>query len=150
MDLHCFITVRKRSCKVMLSHLSVSHSVHMGWACVAAGHAWQGWRVWQGGICGRGCAWRGSMCGRGTCVAGGGRVWQGACMAGGMCGRVWQERRPLQRTVRILLECIIVVYNCKCRYMIKRMISVHLSIQFIHQFINQDSAMLQSCTEGSP
>ena len=31
-------------------------------------------------------------------------------MAGGVCGRglVWQERRPLQRTVRILLECILV------------------------------------------
>ena len=30
---------------------------------------------------------------------------------GGMCGkggRAWQERRPLQRTVRILLECILV------------------------------------------
>ena len=24
-------------------------------------------------------------------------------------GHVWQERRPLQRTVRILLECILVV-----------------------------------------
>ena len=34
-------------------------------------------------------------------------------MAGGMCGRgcVWQERRPLQRTERILLECIL-VYLC--------------------------------------
>ena len=36
---------------------------------------------------------------------GGGRAWQGACVAGGC---VWQERRPLQRMVRILLECIIV------------------------------------------
>ena len=67
--------------------MSVSHSVHMGWACVAAGHAWQGvcvagGHLWQGG-----CAWWGSMCGRGTCVAGGGHVWQG-----GMHGRghVWQ------------------------------------------------------------
>ena len=34
-----------------------------------------------------------------------GRAWQGACVAG---GRVSQERRPLQRTVRILLECILV------------------------------------------
>ena len=71
---------------------------------------------------------RGDMCSWGVCVAcvpGGmcGRVgmWQGVCMAGGMCGRrvcmeggmhgrghAWQERRPLQRTVRILLKCILV------------------------------------------
>ena len=61
---------------------------------------------------------------------GGGHAWQevcvvgGACMAGGMPGKggmhdrgcvwrgghVWQERQPLQRTVRILLECILVLY----------------------------------------
>ena len=39
-----------------------------------------------GGICG------GGMHGRLSCVA----------------GHVWQERRPLQQTVRILLECILV------------------------------------------
>ena len=33
----------------------------------------------------------------------GGHVWQG--------GRAWQERRPLQRTVSILLECILVTYT---------------------------------------
>ena len=48
------------------------------------------------------------------CVVGGvqgGHAWQGACVAAGVCGEggcVWQERRPLQRTVRILLECILV------------------------------------------
>ena len=36
-----------------------------------------------------------------------GRAWQGVCMGGEE--HPWQERRPLQRTVRILLECILVV-----------------------------------------
>ena len=48
---------------------------------------------------------RGVMRGRGgACVALGG-VWQGGCMAG---GDAWQERRPLQRAVHILLECFLV------------------------------------------
>ena len=44
----------------------------------------------------------------------GGRVWQGVCMAGACMGDMhgrghsWQERWPLQRTVGILLECILV------------------------------------------
>ena len=41
----------------------------------------------------RGCAWRG-------------HAWKRACMAEG--GYAWQERRPLQRAVRILLECTLV------------------------------------------
>ena len=71
------------------------------------------------GVCmvkGRGvCAWQGA------CMAGG-HACQGACMGdmhggyiGGMCGggcawqgHAWQERQPLQWTVRILLECILV------------------------------------------
>ena len=72
----------------MLSHLSVNHSVHMGWACVAAGACMAGGRVWQGGICGRGVCvvgehvWQGDMRGRrGACVAGG-HAWQGAYVAG--------------------------------------------------------------------
>ena len=56
------------------------------------GHAWQGACV-TGGMHGRGCAWQGGMCSR--------------SMHGG--GHAWQERRPLQRTVRILLECILVI-----------------------------------------
>ena len=55
-------------------------------------------------------------CGRGACVAGVGNAWQGVGNAWqGVCGgeeggtRTWQERRPLQRTVRILLECILVL-----------------------------------------
>ena len=60
----------------------------------------------------------GSVCGRGgACMAGGhalqgGHAWQGACMAG---RRVWQERRPLQRTVRILLQCILFTSNFACK-----------------------------------
>ena len=47
--------------------------------------------------------------GEGVCVAKG----EGghACQGGGACvagGRAWQERRPLQLTVCILLECILV------------------------------------------
>ena len=56
-----------------------------------------------GGMHGRGCVWWGAcvvggMCGRG-CVAGG-MHGRGTCMTG---GHAWQERRPVQRTVRILL-----------------------------------------------
>ena len=68
-------------------------------------------------------SWQGGMHGRrvGVCMAGEGYAWQGVgvCMAGGhvwqgwhVCqgdmrngGHTWQERRPLQRKVRILLEC---------------------------------------------
>ena len=53
----------------------------------------------------------GDVRGKGACVVGActtrGRAWQGACMAGG--GHAWQERRPLKRTVRILLECTLVI-----------------------------------------
>ena len=68
-----------------------------------------------GGMCGR---WQGVHGKGGTCMVwgsmcgGGGHAWQGgsvcgreACMAE---GHAWQERRPLQQTVRILLECILV------------------------------------------
>ena len=48
---------------------------------VKRGHAWQR----EGGMCGEG-----GMDDRGTCMAGGvhcrGHVWQGVCVAGGMCG----------------------------------------------------------------
>ena len=54
------------------------------------------------------------LSGGGACV-----VWGGGMYCGGMhgkgdvCGwgRAWQERRPLQRTVRILLERILVLNN---------------------------------------
>ena len=85
--------------------------------CGEGGHAWQmgvhgnggharqrGACMVKGGVCGMRHAWRG------VCIA-------GACMAGGMHGRgvcmavgcAWQERWPLQRTVCILLECILVL-----------------------------------------
>ena len=80
-----------------------------------------GWHAWQGGMgsrgaCGvegacvaggmhgRGHAWWGGMHGKGACVVGE-CAWQGACVTQ---GHAWQERRPLQRAVRILLECILV------------------------------------------
>ena len=56
---------------------------------MAGGHAWQG--VMHGG--------GGGMHGRGLCMVGGGMHGR---------GREWQERQPLQRTVHILLECILV------------------------------------------
>ena len=70
--------------------------------------------MWQrvGGVYGKwGHAWQ-----RGTCLAAGmhggdrGHAWHGGVCGRGMHGRgrVSQERRPLQRTVRILLECILV------------------------------------------
>ena len=55
------------------------------------------------------------MRGRG-CVAGRAcMAREGACVAGSVHGRecVWKERRPLQRTVRILLECILVFHVCR-------------------------------------
>ena len=107
---------------------------------MAGGHVWQGacmaggmhgrGYVWQGAcvagcVCVGGMCGRGGMHGRGVCMAGGyawqggmhgghawgacmaGRhVWQGVCMAGG----AWQERQPLQQVVRILLECILVIF----------------------------------------
>ena len=44
----------------------------------------------------------------GACVVGGGVCGRVACMAGGE-GHPWQEKRQLQRAVRILLECILVL-----------------------------------------
>ena len=102
--------------KVMFLHLSVSHSVHRGGACVARGRAWQGV-----------CMARGAYMAGGTCMAGGGHVWQegmhgrghvwgreGVCMAGGCACHAHPPdtmrygRLVNARAVRILLECIIV------------------------------------------
>ena len=51
-----------------------------------------GWHAWQGGV---------------ACVAGG-CVWLGGMCGGGVHGR--EERRPQKRAVRILLECILVLF----------------------------------------
>ena len=56
----------------------------VGGACMAEEHSWQRGHVWQGGVHGSGHAWQ-----------------EG--------GHACQERRSLQRTVRILLECILVI-----------------------------------------
>ena len=45
-------------------------------------------------------------------VCGGGYAWWGARSRG---GRAWQEKRQLQRAVRILLECILVLHIIYCR-----------------------------------
>ena len=98
----------------MFSQVYVKNSVQGG---VAGGHAWQGMCAWWG------CVSQGGMHDREHVWLGEGHEWQGgamrgrvgACMAGGgVCGRghTWQERRPLQRTVRILLECILVKSMC--------------------------------------
>ena len=123
----------------MFSQASVKNSVHRGWGHVWQGgmhgrghvswgdvHAWQGVCM-AGGVHGRGCALQGAcvmgvcmvggMCGRGVHGKGGvhgrghgGRhTWHGACVGAGCA---WQERRPLQRAVRILLECILVISRC--------------------------------------
>ena len=63
------------------------------------------------------CAWGGACMARGGCAwlrVHGGVCGRGANMVEGMRGRgghAWQEIQPLQRTVRILLECIL-VSNC--------------------------------------
>ena len=52
----------------------------------------------------------GACVARGACMVGG-MHGKGACIAGDVHGRgghAWQKRRPLQRTGRILLECILV------------------------------------------
>ena len=94
----CLITIRKRSCrKVMFLHLSVSYFVHRVGACVVDEHAWQ-WACAAG------------ACMVGVCMAegvhGGGMHGGGVRGSGGVHGR---KRRPLQWTVRILLECILVL-----------------------------------------
>ena len=57
-----------------------------------------------------GCVAKGACMVKGACEVKGGMGGKGACMAGGR-GHAWQERRPLQWTVRILLECILVSKN---------------------------------------
>ena len=93
--------------KVIFSQASVI--LFMGGACMPRGHAWgggpKGARM-AGGVHGQG--W-GCVHGRGAYTARGRSVcvvgWQGGIH--GWRGHAW-ERRPLQRAVRILLECILV------------------------------------------
>ena len=99
-----------------------------GGGCAWQGACMAGATCMAGGVCIAGGIHGGAHVWQGVCMAGGmhggGCAWQGACMAGGVhgvgmhdrgsgCawqggGHAWQERQPLQRTVRILLECILV------------------------------------------
>ena len=72
-----------------------------------------------GGVCGRGTCMAGGCAWWGACMAGG-RVWRGVCMVGEgvcmLCGthappRYYEIQSVNARTVRILLECILVFYN---------------------------------------
>ena len=86
--------------KVMFSQVSVCpHGGAWGYALQGGErHAWQGVCI-AGSVCLVG----GGMHGRVVCIA------RGACVAVG--GRAaWQERRPLQRVVRILRVCILVIF----------------------------------------
>ena len=99
---------------------------------MVGGHAWQGGvhgggHAWQG-TCAAAACMAGSMCGRGHALQG--DAWWGECVAGGMHGRgmhgggnvwqgghTWQEKRQLQRAVRILLKCIFVEFTfSRCRF----------------------------------
>ena len=74
---------------------------------MVAGCAWWEGHVWQGGMHGRVCV-VGGMCGKGACVVTG--MQRGMHSGGGVVGgHPWHERQPLQRKVRILLECILVI-----------------------------------------
>ena len=100
-------------------------SVHRGGmcsrGCMAGGHVWLGrhgkgecmaggWACVAGG-----CAWQGGMCGRGACMAGGvhGRgvcAWQGGVHATHAPPVDTQQDTVNERAVRILLECILVLF----------------------------------------
>ena len=100
----------------------VARGVCVAWggACLVKGGCMAGGLAWQGDLCTTGGmrATKG-MCGGG--VHGRGCVWQGVCVAGGVhgggsvwwrgAGHAWQERQPLQRAVRILLECFLVIHS---------------------------------------
>ena len=90
--------------KVIFSEACVKNSVHRGGACVARRCAW------QGGMRGGGHAWQGDACMAGGCA------WQG-----GVRGHIlWDTVN--ERTVRILLECILVL---KCIVSMKGQWYVH-------------------------
>ena len=73
------------------------------------GYAWQGDMCTTGGMCATEGMCGGGVRGRGVGVAGG--VHGGGSMWWGEAGRAWQKRQPLQRAVRILLECILVIHS---------------------------------------
>ena len=98
----------------MFLHLSVI--LFTGWGVHDRGCAWQGVCM-AGGVHGRG-----SINGMGG-MHGRGHVWQvGKCGRG--CVHVWQERRPLLRMVRILLECILVILVTALYYITVRYLTL--------------------------
>ena len=90
-------------------------STHGKGACVAKG--WHAWQMGGGAMCGKGggvvwqreCMVKGcvqlGLCVAGGMPGGGGHGYQGVCMAGGSCMAVG----CVLRTLRILMECILVV-----------------------------------------
>ena len=92
--------------------------------CLSTG----GGGAWSGGVCSREGAWSGGVCSWGDAWSGGMPCLGGLLQGGGLLlGAAWypsmhwgrrpRERRLLLRTVRILLECILVP---KCFHWIKR------------------------------
>ena len=101
-DASCFVTVRKRSCgKVMFLHLSVSHSVHRGGEVYTPPGRHPSGQTHK-------------PPGQTPPLA------RHTPHLGRHChpqppppGRPTTPRQPLQRTVRILLECILVLYGAE-------------------------------------
>ena len=106
MSLLDIFTARKRSLRRLCFYRCLS--VHGGGACVAGGCAWFGHARWGSslvrGYVWWGCAWQGAwggMCGRGA----------GCAWLGGIGGKVGVHGDTInERAVRILLECILVIY----------------------------------------
>ena len=79
---------------------------------VAGGMHGKGQHVWQGGMGGMGACMAKEVCVPGVCMVEGmhgrGDVHgRGGCAPAEGCA--WQERQPLQQTVCMLLECILVL-----------------------------------------
>ena len=94
--MNIFYRPQTKFAKVMFLQVSVCPRVGGGGA-------------WQGGVCGGG-----GMHSRGVCVARGAGVaggWWGVCMAGGCPPPQILRDTVNERAVRILLECILVVFK---------------------------------------
>ena len=146
---HIFLfTICNRSCGYVFTGVFHSIHGEQTWqgASMVGGHAWLG-ATYGRGHAWQGACMAGGMCGWGVCVVGAcmagacmtgvcggmhgwGHTWQGACMAGGHVWQgkcVWQggmhgrgqERWPLQQTVCILLECILVDINFHSKWILK-------------------------------
>ena len=82
-----------------------SRDVHGGGVHGRGGHAWQRWACVAGGMHGRGGAFvAGDVHGRGTCMA-------------HMPPPPILRDTVNERAVRILLECILVLYSLVCKFL---------------------------------